>query len=341
MRSAVVAGHVCVDLTPELPTLPASRPGELTEVGPMRVSPGGCVANTGGDLTALGATVHVVGDAGDDELGAALVQMLATRGMRTDQIRRLPGRSTSYSIVLQPPGRDRAFWHHVGANAAFDGSDVDLSGAGLLHVGYPSLLPALTASGGVALEALLTRARAAGVTTSLDLAVLDPASPAAALDWPALLARVLPLVDVLTPSIDDVRTALHLDADPGPAGLLELARRLVGMGAGIVMLTAGPAGLALSTADAARLAAAGALLADPGRQDEWSAQEHFTPTLPVEVRTTLGAGDAATAGLLYGLLADLDPVAALQLAAQTAATRVSGEPIGRRPLSARVARPAR
>ena len=35
---------------------PASRPGELTEVGPMRVSPGGCVANTGGDLTALGAT---------------------------------------------------------------------------------------------------------------------------------------------------------------------------------------------------------------------------------------------------------------------------------------------
>ena len=82
MRSAVVAGHVCVDLTPELPTLPASRPGELTEVGAMRVSPGGCVANTGGDLAALGATVDVVGDAGDDELGAALVQMLAARGTR-------------------------------------------------------------------------------------------------------------------------------------------------------------------------------------------------------------------------------------------------------------------
>src|SRR2546429_1838150 len=201
----------------------------------MRVSPGGCVANTGGDLAALGATVDVVGDAGDDELGAALVQMLAARGTRTDQIRRLPGRSTSYSIVLQPPGRDRSIWHHVGANAAFDGSAVDLSGAGLLHVGYPSLLPALTASGGAALEALLARARATGVTTSLDLAVLAPASPAAAVDRRALLGRVLPLGDILTPRLDDVRTALRLDADARRAGLQELARRLVGMGAGIVM----------------------------------------------------------------------------------------------------------
>src|SRR5439155_472162 len=182
------------------------------------------------------------------------------------------------------------------ANAAFDGSAVELSGAGLLHVGYPSLLPALTASGGAALEALLARARATGVTTSLDLAVLDPASPAAAVDWRALLGRVLPLVDILTPSLDDVRTALGLDADARRAGLQELARRLFGMGAGIVMLTAGPAGLALCTADPARLAGAGALFADTGRQDEWSGHEHFAPTLPVEVRTTLGAGDAATAG---------------------------------------------
>jgi sugar/nucleoside kinase (ribokinase family) len=331
MRSAVVAGHVCVDLIPELPALPLAGPGELLEIGPLTMSPGGCVSNTGGDLAALGADVHVVGDAGDDELGTALVRMLRVRGTGIEQLRLLPGRSTSYSVVVQRPGEDRSFWHHVGANTEFDGSEVDLSGAGLLHVGYPSLLPALIASGGEALETLLSRARRDGLTTSLDLAVLDPESPAADQDWGALLERVLPLVDVLSPSADDLRTTLHLEVADDPEGLRRTARRLVDMGAGMVLLTAGPSGLQLSTSDRARLSGAGALFAgDEARQAQWSGRDEFLPALDVEVQTTVGAGDAATAGLLYGLLAGLDPVESLRLAARTAADRVSGAPIRRR-----------
>jgi sugar/nucleoside kinase (ribokinase family) len=326
MRAAVVAGHLCVDLVPELLALPSTGPGDLAEVGALHLSPGGCVANTGGDLAALGATVAVVGDVGDDELGALLVQMLAARGTKTDQVRRLLGHSTSYSIVLQPPGRDRSFWHHVGANAAFDGSAVELDGAGLLHVGYPSLLPALIASDADPLVALLTRARAAGVTTSLDLAVLDPDSPAVALDWPRLLARILPLVDVITPSADDVRTALRVERE----GLAQTADRLVGLGAAVVMVTGGPDGLALRTADAGRLEDAGAMFADEQRRRAWAGCVDFAPALKVEVRTTLGAGDAATAGLLYGVLAGLDPRSSLRLAAETAAARVAGDAIARR-----------
>jgi sugar/nucleoside kinase (ribokinase family) len=330
MRSAVVAGHVCVDLIPELPALPLARPGELIEIGPLDMSPGGCVSNTGGDLAALGADVHVVGDAGDDALGTALVKMLHARGTRIDQIRLLPGRSTSYSVVVQRPGEDRSFWHHVGANEEFDGSEVDLAGAGLLHVGYPSLLPALVAAGGEALEALLARARRDGMTTSLDLAVLDAGSQAADHDWPALLARVLPLVDVLSPSADDLRTTLHLDVSNDPGDLRRAARGLVDMGAAIVLLTAGTSGLQLSTADAPRLAGAGALFAgDEARQAQWAGMDHHVPAVEVEVHTTVGAGDAATAGLLYGLLAGLDPLASLGLAARTAADRVSGTPIAR------------
>jgi sugar/nucleoside kinase (ribokinase family) len=326
MRAAIVAGHLCLDLIPELPALPSTGPGDLAEVGALRLSPGGCVANTGGDLAALGATVVAVADVGDDELGAVLVHMLAERGTRTDQVRRLPGHSTSYSIVLQPPGRDRSFWHHVGANAAFDGSAVELDGAGLLHVGYPSLLPALMASDADPLVALLTRARTAGVTTSLDLAVLDPDSPAVALDWPRLLARILPLVDVMTPSADDVRTALRVE----PEGLAQTADRLVRLGAAVVMVTGGRDGLAMQTADADRLEHAGAMFADEQRRRAWAGCVDFTPALKVEVRTTLGAGDAATAGLLYGVLAGLHPVASLRLAAETAAARVAGDAIARR-----------
>src|SRR6266511_3298979 len=272
MRSALVAGHLCVDLLPALSTTPTIRPGQLVEVGPLGVHAGGCVANTGGDLAALGAPVQVVGDAGD--------------------------------------------------------ADLSLTGVDLLHIGYPSLLPALAASGGAALDALLTRARAAGITTSLDLAVLDPVSPATRQDWPALLARVLPLVDLLTPSLDDVRSALQLDVSRTPGDLRRTTQRLLDLGPAVVMLTAGALGLQLGTADTSRLARAGAVFAnDPARQTQWSDQERFVTAQRVPVRTTVGAGDAATAGLLYGLLADLDPVASLQLAARTAASRVSGTPI--------------
>jgi sugar/nucleoside kinase (ribokinase family) len=200
MRSVVVAGHVCVDFIPELREASAVRPGERLKIGPLTVQAGGCVANTGGDLAALGAGVQVVAHAGDDELGALLVALLRSRGTRTDQIRLLDGRSTSYSLVFEPGGQDRAFWHHVGANAEFGGSAVDPAAAAVLHVGHRSLLPALIAGGGAPLAALLERARAAGVTTSLDLAAIDPASPAAREDWPRLLERVLPLVDVFSPA---------------------------------------------------------------------------------------------------------------------------------------------
>src|SRR6059058_4040578 len=140
MRAAVVAGHLCLDFVPGLSAVPRTGPGDLTEIGPLRLVPGGCVANTGGDLAALGAPVTVVGDIGEDALGDVLVGALAARALRTEQVQRVAGESTSYTIVLEPPGRERTFWHHVGANAAFDGSAVALDGASLLHVGYPSLL---------------------------------------------------------------------------------------------------------------------------------------------------------------------------------------------------------
>ena len=316
MPSAIVAGHVCVDLIPELEALPDVGPGELAEVGPLTAAAGGCVANTGGALAALGADVAVAGDAGDDPLGALLETMLAARGVDTGQIRRRAGETTSYSLVLEAPGRDRAFWHHVGANAAFDGATVELAGTDLLHVGYPSLLPALTADGGAALSALLARTREQGAITSLDLAVIDPASDAARLDWGALLGRLMPLVDVISPSIEDLRSGLGFVEDLGGA-----ARRLVAMGAGVALVTAGQDGLALCTGDAARLRAAGPALAVAVAR--WAGAEHAVPAVEVEVHSTLAAGDAASAGLLWGILDGLGPRESLQLAAETAAAQVA------------------
>ena len=58
----------------------------------------------------------------------------------------------------------------------------------------------------------------------------------------------------------------------------------------------------LSTGDAARLGAAGAVRP----AESWIHQEHFTPPAPSRSARRSRPGDAATAGLLYGLLAGLD-----------------------------------
>jgi len=118
-----------------------------------------------------------------------------------------------------------------------------------------------------------------------------------------------------------VRTALRVEAGSDPGDLRRTAAMLLELGPAVVMLTAGAAGLHLSTGPAARLEAVSG-----ERAREWSGREHFTPPSPGAVRTTLGAGDAATAGLLYGLLTGRDPRDALELAARTAAARVAGEP---------------
>ncbi|NNG21051.1 carbohydrate kinase family protein [Naumannella sp. ID2617S] len=172
----LVAGHLCIDLFVELNDQPGLEAGHLYDVGAMTPRLGGAVATTGEALRTLGLDVAAAATVGDDHLAVVLTQLLEQAGMDTSQLSRthLP---SSYSIVAQPPGRDRTFWHCTGANDAFTGAELDLDGIDLLHVGYPSLLPGLLADGGEALTALLTRAREQGIVTSVDLAVDQLALP--------------------------------------------------------------------------------------------------------------------------------------------------------------------
>jgi sugar/nucleoside kinase (ribokinase family) len=77
VRPVVVAGHICLDLAPALESPPAVEPGRLVAVGPLALSPGGCVSNTGLALAALGVPSQLVADVGTDELGRVLIELLA------------------------------------------------------------------------------------------------------------------------------------------------------------------------------------------------------------------------------------------------------------------------
>ncbi len=327
----LVAGHVCLDLVPELAGPPSLRPGDLWPSGPLTLAAGGCVANTGGVLAALGVPVVVSADVGDDAISAPLVDLVAGLGLDVSRLQRVPG-STSYSIVIQSPGIDRTFWHHVGVNDQFDGSAVRFADEAILHVGYPTLLPALVMDGATALTRLLRRAHAASVATSVDLAVVPTPTDGTRTFWGAVLRTVMPDVDVVTPSIDDLDSALTA-GDPGavtPERLLAAAERLVGWGAAIALVSGGSVGFGLATADAARFAGAGRLVAE--LSPEWHGIRLVAPAESLHpVGTggaaslgTSGAGDAATAGLLAALLVGAGPEAAVAAAAQAAVDRITG-----------------
>ena len=107
--------------------------------------------------------------------------------------------------MIAPPGIDRVFLHNPGSNNTFVADDVDyevLAGAGVFHFGYPPLMEKMFAEGGAELTDIFRRARETGATTSLDMALPDPNSPAGRVDWDAILKKTLPCVDLFLPSIE-------------------------------------------------------------------------------------------------------------------------------------------
>jgi Sugar kinases, ribokinase family len=294
----------------------------------MSVTAGGPVANVGRVLTELGVDLHLTGNIGPDSFGAILERLsYETCGVH-HSLAVVEGTGTSFTIVIQPPGKDRTYWHYAGANAHFDGTTVDVSKGDLLHLGYPSSLPALMEQDGRPLKALMVRARAAEVTTSLDLSYIDPRSWAAGIDWASLFADLLPLIDVISPSIDDLSSAFREEHPKTLGGAAAFARRLVRAGVGVAMVTAGPAGLVVATAGQKRLRQS-RVLTDLATQS--AEQLVAVPASPTANAQTLGAGDAATGGLLFGLLAGLDLLTTANCASAAATQSVQRNNRGSRP----------
>ncbi len=165
---AVVCGHLCLDLLPQMDLVPLSAlasPGQLFEVGRLKFATGGVVSNTGLALHRLGMDVRLMAKVGSDFIGRATLDLLR------NTIQRLPKRSRwirdqpgSYSIVLAPEHSDRIFLHCTGPNQTFSAADVDLdivAQARLFHFGYPTLLPHFLEDDGRELAALFATRPAA------------------------------------------------------------------------------------------------------------------------------------------------------------------------------------
>jgi sugar/nucleoside kinase (ribokinase family) len=344
-RQAVVAGHICLDVIPSLENRAGGlnallEPGKLVNVGPAVTSTGGAVSNTGLALHRLGVPTTLMGKVGDDLFGAAIMAALRRHaGALADGMIVSPDVSSSYTIVINPPGVDRIFLHCPGANDTFRADDVKeetLAEASLLHFGYPPLMRSMYLDDGRELASLFQRAKANGVTTSLDMSRPDPDSEAGRLDWKRYLDRVLTHVDLFLPSLEEIlfmldrqrydqltescgegELAALIDGDT----LAGLADDLLQRGVAVVAIKLGAQGLYVRTSkDPERMGRMGA--AAPVPEKAWIGREMLSPCFSVQVAGTTGAGDCTIAGFLAGLLHGLALDAALTAAVAVGACNV-------------------
>ena len=243
------------------------RKGTLATVERMELHTGGCAVNTGISLARLGIRTGVMGKVGQDGFGDFVTATLQKHGVDTRGVVRDTVNNTSGTMVMVDEDGERTFLHYIGANGAIREEDINydlVRRARILHVAGHNLMPGFD---GPLAGRVLQRARAMGVTTSLDTA-WDFSGR-----WLELVEPSLPHLDVFVPSIEEARQIAGRE-DPRAVADFFLDR-----GIRIVALKMGSQGCYVRT-----------------REETFS-----LPAYPVQVVDATGAGDAFAGGFLAGL----------------------------------------
>jgi fructokinase len=245
--------------------LESSVDGELV----YRPAVGGAPLNVAVGLARLGTRVEFVGAVGDDVLGARVRAFLRGVGVGDERLRTVTGPTTIALTSFDGAEPDFHFYGEPPSYGRFGPADLDqtrLSGAAAVYCGSIALLRP------DALEAARAAWAAPGPLRALDpnvrLSVLrDPAA------YRAVVEELAATADLVKLSGPDAAALYDADAE-------HAARRLRAVGAAAVVVTLG---------------AAGALVA---------ADETWVRVDAPAVRAvdTTGAGDAAMAALIHGLL---------------------------------------
>lgn len=267
-RRVVTAGlHVADVLGRYVEAIP---PGQgLALLDEIRLTVAGTAAATAVDLARVGVPVATVGAVGDDALGVFLRSTLAGEGVDVRGLVVRPERPTSATMLPIRKDGSRPALHVIGSNAAIRAEDlasIDLDDVAVLHLGGSCLLPGIDGAPSVA---LLARAQAAGVVTTMDFIPTG-----AGADRDAVLP-CLPLVDYLFPSEEDAL------AFAGASTLDEAIAFYLDAGVSTLVITRGASGVSISTREQ---------------------RDMRLPAYVVDVVDTTGCGDAFSAGFIWGLV---------------------------------------
>ncbi len=179
-RSGVLAGgNWIIDQVKLIDVYPQRE--QLANIRSQAQGTGGAPYNVLVDLARLGVPfpLYGAGRVGQDALGERILEDCRKHRIDARFLRATSGAPTSYTDVMtEMDGGRRTFFHNRGANALWDGGDLDFDRvkARIFHLGYLLLLDALDASDrkfGTKAAALLAAAQAAGLKTSVDVVSED------------------------------------------------------------------------------------------------------------------------------------------------------------------------
>lgn len=314
-----VCGHVCMDIAPAFPATKTENlftPGAMVTVGAADMHTGGAVANTGLALKIFGADVTLIAKTGTDLLGEQIKSIFSSysceKALITDN-----SLSTSYSVIMAPPGVDRIIFHNTGANDSFYANDITeeaLEGVELFHFGYPPLMKSIYKNGAKELIKLFSMLKSKGIKTSLDMAFFDENSEAAKEDWVQILKEVLPLTDIFLPSAEEILYMADrenflkirglaqnndiIDSIDIEKDIMPLAKKLVGWGANAVVIKCGHKGMVFADKS-------GCIFTNCYK--------------PEKFLSATGAGDVSIAGFLMAYSKGFEPEECLNCAAAAGA----------------------
>lgn len=179
-RNGVLAGgNWIIDQVKIIDAYPARD--HLANIRSQSQGTGGSPYNVLVDLANLQVPFPLMaaGLVGNDDLGRTILQDCRQRKIDSKFLKATPLAPTSYTDVMtESTDGHRTFFHHRGANALWDGHDLNFSKikAKVFHLGYLLLLDALDAADtkfGTKAARLLNAASEAGMKTSVDVVSED------------------------------------------------------------------------------------------------------------------------------------------------------------------------
>lgn len=262
--------------------------------GRIEMHGGGSAANVAAWAARSGARTAFVGVVGDDQAGDFLHDELARNGVEVSTIRRAGTRTRAVAAILDPEG-ERSMVSDLGTTLYPSLGDYEpgwLEGVGWLHLTGYTLIAAYSRD----FFRMLT---GEALRRKLPFSV-DPSAAhlLGAHFEPEEVLEALSGAAIVFPNRDE---AEYLTGEVDPAGA---AARLLDV-AECAVVKCGPDGAWIA------------------RRGEASVH---VPAAPVDLVSTLGAGDAFAGGYLAGTVMGLDAQATARLAVETAARAVAQSP---------------
>ncbi len=271
MPQVVCLGIIVIDISARpVDEMPEKGLLEMTEQ--ISIDLGGHATNSGRCLSILGVDVAVMGCVGQDELGDFAIEELNSRDVDTSGIYRTQITDTAVTLVLIDSSGERSFIHAIGANGQIRPEYLDMDLIKSPELLYMAGALAMPGFDGEPQAQVMAQAKQAGVTTVLDV-VWDGTGK-----WLETLEPTLAYTDIFVPSVVEAR---EISGRQAPE---DVAQFFLDQGIKIVGLTNAEQGAYVSTAD----------------------MQMNVPAYEVEVVDTTGAGDAFTAGFIYGYLEGWD-----------------------------------